>query len=64
MMHFLGSYAGVWGTAAIVVVVGVLVTQGILDGKFADIALGFITGGAFGGAVGLKAKTPGDDTQV
>lgn len=53
-MGILQTYGGILITVTIVVVVGVLVTQGLLGDKYADLATGIILGGGGGFLAGVK----------
>lgn len=53
-MGAMQTYAGILVTVGLVVLVGVLATQGLLEGKWADLATGVILGGGGGIAIGTK----------
>lgn len=62
-MSVLQTYSGILIGVTIVVAVGVLATQGLLDGKFADLATGLVIGGGGGIAIGTKI-TPRESDNV
>lgn len=62
-MNFVQTYAGMVLGVVVIVLVGGLATQGLLEEKYADLATGLITGGGVGLLAGAKI-TPKDKTGV
>ena len=53
-MEWMKSYIGILVTGGAVIVLGILVTQGLLSDEWADRALGFFLGAGGVGAVALR----------
>ena len=56
MTAFLQTYLGILLAIVVVVAVGVLVSNGLLSDKYADLATGIILGGGGGIAIGAKIQ--------